>query len=243
MSTPLYLYIHGFNSSPQSYKARQLALWLNQRGMSERIEIPQLPYQPAAAIALLERRVKQMLSRQPSAPLVLLGSSLGGFYATYLVEQLTNAGPLTAPGQQPDVRAVLINPAVRPFDLLDEWLGDNENFYTHEKYRLNRDHLAQLQVLNCPLLSDPGRYLLLTQTGDEVLDYRQGVEKYAGSPQRIITGGDHGFQQFQSYWPCLFEFAGDKQLQRLAEEHLRDSVPEMSTGNAETANINSSDND
>ncbi len=236
MIAPLYLYIHGFNSSPQSYKARQLAMWFQQQGLSERIDIPELPYQPAAAIALLEQLIKQKLSRYPSAPLVLLGSSLGGFYATYLVEQWTCIKRLAEQGPQPDIRAVLVNPSVRPFDLLDEWLGENQNFYTHEKYRLNRDHLSQLQALNCPLLSDPDRYLLLTQTGDEVLDYRQGVEKYAGSPQQVIPGGDHGFQQFESYWPCIFQFAGDTALQRLAEDHLRGAVSLVPDDSVATAN-------
>lgn len=215
MTKPLYLYIHGFNSSPHSYKARQLLSWLDQQGLSRQIEVPMLPYQPGVAINLLDTLVKKRIDQQPDQPLVLLGSSLGGFYATWLAEKY---------GAVHDIRAVLINPSVRPFDLLEVWLGENENIYTHEKYQLNRDHLAQLKSLHCPTLSDASRYLLLTQTGDEVLDYRQAVEKYAASPQLVIDGGDHGFQGFENYWPSIFDFAGDRRLQQLAQCALDDGT-------------------
>ncbi|MEH6822825.1 MAG: YqiA/YcfP family alpha/beta fold hydrolase [Motiliproteus sp.] len=209
MTTPLYLYIHGFNSSPQSYKVRQLQQWLSGLDQAERLQVPCLPYQPADAIALLERLVRQQAAR----PLVLLGSSLGGFYATWLTEQF---------GARQSIRSVLINPSVRPFDLLDVWLGENENIYTHERYLLTREHLQQLKALDCPQLQDPSRYLLLTQTGDEVLDYRQAVEKYHQAPQVVTPGGEHGFANFESYWPRIFQFAGDSELQRLAESYVRD---------------------
>lgn len=204
MSEPLYLYIHGFNSSPQSFKARQLVRWMADLGQADRLLVPSLPYQPDVAIRLLIQQVTEHSDR----PLVLLGSSLGGFYATWLTEHF---------GTERDIRTVLINPAIRPFDLLDEWLGENENYYTHEKYLLNRDHLAQLKALECPRLRDYSRYLLLTQTGDEVLDYQQGVDKYIDSPQRVIAGGDHGFQHFDAYWSTIFEFSGDAELQRQAQ--------------------------
>ncbi len=207
-TTPLYLYIHGFNSSPQSYKVRQLQSWLSDLDRADRLLVPNLPYPPAAAVALLEA----LLSDYCSRPLVLLGSSLGGFYATWLTEKFAAQQPL---------RCVLINPAVRPFELLDAWLGENENIYTHERYLLTREHLQQLQALHCPQLADPSRYLLLTQTGDEVLDYRQGVEKYRESAQLVTPGGEHGFANFEAYWPRIFEFAGDSELQRLAESYLR----------------------
>jgi predicted esterase YcpF (UPF0227 family) len=208
ITTPLYLYIHGFNSSPQSYKVRQLQSWLSDQGQADRLLVPSLPYQPAEAAALLEALMIEYRSR----PLVLLGSSLGGFYATWLTEKFA---------AQQSLSAVLINPSVRPFDLLDVWLGENENIYTHERYLLTREHLQQLKALHCAQLADPSRYLLLTQTGDEVLDYRQGVEKYSESAQIVTPGGEHGFANFESYWPRIFEFAGDSELQRLAESYVR----------------------
>ena len=204
MTEPHYLYIHGFNSSPSSYKARHLAAWMDAQGQGARIGVPELPYQPADAIILLERELAAIDADQP---VVLLGSSLGGYYAHYLVETQGRSRPL---------KAVLINPSIRPYQLLDEWLGENENIYTHERYLLTHDHLDQLLALDRPQIRDPNRYLLLTQTGDEVLDYREGVEKYADSEQVVTEGGDHGFQKFESYWPRLFAFAGDRKLEQRA---------------------------
>ncbi|WP_421861783.1 YqiA/YcfP family alpha/beta fold hydrolase [Motiliproteus sp.] len=211
MNTPLYLYIHGFNSSPQSYKARHLGNWMKQQGQGKRLLVPELPYQPADAIVLLEELLAEQ-RRRHQQPIVLLGSSLGGYYATYLVE---------TQGRESNLSAVLINPSVRPFELLDVWLGENENIYTHERYLLTRGHLDQLLTLNRQSLHDPSRYLLLTQTGDEVLDYREGVEKFAQSRQVVTEGGDHGFQHFDSYWPTLFEFANDDALKQQAEAYLK----------------------
>lgn len=209
ITAPLYLYIHGFNSSPLSYKARQLQHWLSGLNRPERLLVPRLPYSPAEAVALLEALVIEHAPR----PLVLLGSSLGGYYAAWLTERFAPLQP---------IRSVLINPSIRPFELFDLWLGENENLYTHEHYVLTTEHLQQLKALDCPQLADPSRYLLLTQTGDEVLDYRQGVEKYSGSLQVVTPGGEHGFTNFESYWPRIFEFAGDSELQRLAESYQRE---------------------
>jgi predicted esterase YcpF (UPF0227 family) len=206
MTAPQYLYIHGFNSSPQSYKAQQLLQWFSGQELAQRYQIPALSFEPALAIEQLCQRVKA-----GTGPLVLLGSSLGGFYATWLTEQLQHQRP---------IRSVLINPSIRPFDLLSVWLGENENIYSHERYLLTRDHLQQLRDLHCPELADPSRYLLLTQTGDEVLDYRQGVEKYADSQQWVIEGGDHGFQNFEACWPRMFEFAGDGEQASRARDYL-----------------------
>tara|TARA_R110002094_G_C4919313_1_gene211475 strand:- start:1208 stop:1855 length:648 start_codon:yes stop_codon:yes gene_type:complete len=208
---PLYLYIHGFNSSAQSYKSQQLLLWLKELDQADRLLLPSLPYPPEEAIAMLDQLVVENAAR----PLVLVGSSLGGFYATWLTEKY---------GSKQSIRSILINPSIRPFDLLDSWLGEVENFYTHQRYLLTRDHLQQLKALDCPELSDPGRYLLLSQTGDEVLDYRQGVDKFSDSSQVVTLGGDHGFVNFKSYWPRMFEFAGDSELQQLAESYLRDTL-------------------
>ncbi|MFT6914535.1 MAG: putative esterase YcpF (UPF0227 family) [Motiliproteus sp.] len=208
-TAPLYLYVHGFNSSPHSYKARQLQHWFSTVNRADRLLVPSLPYAPAAAVALLEALVIEQAGR----PLVLLGSSLGGFYSTWLTERFGAIQP---------IRSILINPAIRPFELLDLWLGENENIYTHESYLLTPEHLRQLNAVDCPQLADPSRYLLLTQTGDEVLDYRQGVEKHSNSLQIVTLGGEHGFTNFESYWPRMFEFAGDSELQRLAESHVRE---------------------
>ncbi len=190
MPAPLFIYVHGFNSSPDSYKARQLIDWLGQQGRGDEIVVPALSHWPEQAIASLEALVQQHRRRN----ILLLGSSLGGYYSSWLVEKYR-------------LKAVLINPAVRPYELLQELLGENENLYTHERYQLTPEHLDQLLALRCDRIRDLSRYLLLTQTDDEVLDYRQAVELLDGAEMVIEQGGDHGFQHFERYFDRIDQFA------------------------------------
>lgn len=190
MAPPLFIYIHGFNSSPDSYKARSFVNWMTAAGRGDQVWVPALPHWPAAAIALLEQEIERQLERT----IVLIGSSLGGYYSTWLTEKY-------------GLRAVLINPAVRPFELLAEMLGEQGNYYSDEQYELTEVHLQQLLALNCTQLKDPSRYLLLTQAGDEVLDYREAVAKFKASPMLIQQGGCHGFDQFESVIPVILAFA------------------------------------
>jgi len=190
MEHPLtLLYLHGFNSAHTSHKAQALQAHMDRLGFGAQFFAPDLPHRPAQAIALLE----SILAQMPSKP-TLVGSSLGGFYATYLAEQH-------------DLRAVLINPAVAPYRLLAPLLGPQRNYYTGETYALTAQHLVELQALEVETLH-PSRYLLLVQTGDEVLDYRDAVARYAGAKQYVIPGGDHGFQNFENYLDTILEFAG-----------------------------------
>src|SRR5690606_13602649 len=103
---------------------------------------------------------------------------------------------------------VLINPAVRPFEMLLDYLGENENIYSGEKYSFTEQHIRILQQLDVNPVTRPERYLLLPQTADEVLDFRQGVEKYAGCRQTVDVGGSHGFDQFERHVKTIFEFFG-----------------------------------
>jgi predicted esterase YcpF (UPF0227 family) len=184
------LYLHGFNSAPQSRKAQVLKRYLEERGLGDRFACPALPHRPAAAIALAEREIA---ARAPGT-VTLLGSSLGGFYATHLAEKL-------------GLRAVLVNPAVTPQRDLESHLGIQHNLYTGEAYELTRDHLAEWLALDSPAIH-PERYLLLVETGDEVIDYRAAVRKYAGARQIVVAGGDHTLQSFPGHLPVILEFAG-----------------------------------
>lgn len=183
-------YIHGFNSSPQSAKARLLGDAVQNLG-GVRYHVPPLPYDPQNAIAILEEAIQQCLPE----PVGLVGSSMGGFYGTWAAEKF-------------NLPLVLINPAVRPFELLRDYLGENENIYTGEKYSFTEEHIDQLKNLDIDPISRQERYLLLTQTGDEVLDYRQGVEKYAGCRQIVEQGGSHGFEGFERHLDTIFAFFG-----------------------------------
>ena len=191
MSADFHLfYIHGFNSSPQSAKARLLASAVSHYPHI-RFQVPQLPYDPQQAIRILEDAIAECLPE----PVGLVGSSMGGFYGTWVAEKF-------------NLPLVLVNPAVRPHELLKDYLGENENIYTGEKYVFTQTHIAQLKALEVVPVTQLERYLLLTQTGDEVLDYRQGVEKYAGCRQIIEPGGSHGFDGFERHLQTIFEFFG-----------------------------------
>ncbi len=184
------IYIHGFNSSPASFKARLIRERLDQLGCAGAFRAPALHDRPAAAIAKLE---DELARAGPDATLV--GSSLGGYYATWLAERH-------------GLRAVLVNPAVEAPRLLEGLLGPQTNLYTGEAYELTPEHLAELRALDSGPITRPERYLLLVTTGDEVLDYRQAVSKYRGCRQIVVPGSDHGFGDFGDYLDDVLAFAG-----------------------------------
>ena len=184
------VYLHGFNSAPQSHKAQALGRYMAERGLADGFVCPSLPHRPAAAIALVEAEIAQ----RPAGTVTLVGSSLGGFYATYLAEKY-------------DLRAALVNPAVTPQHDLESYLGIQRNLYTGEAYELTLEHLAEWRALDSPAIH-PKRYLLLVETGDEVLDYREAVRKYAGARQIVIAGGDHRLRSFPEHLGLIVEFAG-----------------------------------
>jgi len=133
------------------------------------------------------------MAQQPKEKITLVGSSLGGFYATWLAEKH-------------NVRAVLINPAIDPHRGLRACLGPQQAFHGDERYELTEEHLRQwkeLVVMNV----HPERYLLLVETGDEVLDYRAAVRKYRGAKQIVVQGGDHSLASFPEQIPLILEFA------------------------------------
>lgn len=187
---PLLLYIHGFLSSPLSHKAQQLQSWLEEHHPEIDFACPALTAYPDIAIGRLEALVEQHLPE----PVHLLGSSLGGFYATWLAEKY-------------ELRAVLINPAVAPYQLIGDYLDrDLKNYHTDEHYRLDSEHMRTLRALERDGLQYPANFWLMVQTGDETLDYRQAVEKYRGCRQLVEEGGDHSFQGFERWLPDILEF-------------------------------------
>lgn len=188
----MLIYLHGFNSSPGSHKAQLLQRYMQEHGLGGRYCCPALPVPGLRAIAAVEAEI----ARHARGSVTLVGSSLGGFYATYLAERH-------------ELRAVLINPAVYPHEDLRAYLGTQRNLYTQQQYELTEDHLRQWQRLYLPTVR-PQHYLLLVETGDEVLDYRQAVEKYRGARQIVIEGGDHSLRSFPEHIPLILEFAGLK---------------------------------
>jgi predicted esterase YcpF (UPF0227 family) len=188
----MILYLHGFRSGPQSFKARATSAYLDARGLSEHFLCPALPFDPAAAIALAESQILD--AKAAGRPVTLVGSSLGGYYATWLAERH-------------DLNAALINPAVLAHVSLAEYIGPQTHFYTDETFDFTVAHIDTLRRLEVARPS-PERYLLLVEKGDEVLDWRQAAERYAGCRQVILDGGDHSFTRFADYLPAIARFAG-----------------------------------
>lgn len=184
------VYVHGFNSSPASAKARVLRERLERLGRGGEFLCPALPHQPADAARVLDAA----LAGLEPAELTLLGSSLGGFYATWFAERS-------------GCRVVLVNPAVRPWELFADYLGPQKNLYTGEEYVLTPRHIEELRALEVKSVTRPERYLVLLGTADEVLDYRRAVEKYRGAVQVVVQGGDHGFSVFADYLDLIIDFA------------------------------------
>lgn len=183
------LYLHGFRSSPASTKARVLAGALAARGLGDRLFCPCLSHSPKEAI-----RQAEAIVDAHDGPLAVAGSSLGGFYATWLAEKYGLA-------------AVLINPAVAAPVLLGKYLGTQTNLHTRETFEFTPEHLAELRALE-PARVTPSRYLLMVETGDELLDYREALARYAGCRRIVLPGGDHGFARFPEYVSQLIEFCG-----------------------------------
>jgi predicted esterase YcpF (UPF0227 family) len=185
----MLIYIHGLNSSSLSGKARQLKAWMEARGLGRAFACPNLPDRPAAAITLLESLVA---SSRGTAKLV--GSSLGGYYATWLAEKH-------------GLKAILVNPCVACHEKLAGEVGRvQKNWHTGAEYEFTRDHLRELAGLRLPAITHPERYLLLVETGDEVLDYREAVEYYREARQEVLEGGDHGFSRFEQFLPEILCF-------------------------------------
>lgn len=189
MSEPFLLYLHGFLSSPLSQKAQQTINYCEQTGLGKFIKVPTLGSGPAQAIAQL----KSILDAHDRGNIMLMGSSLGGYYATYLSEFYN------AP-------AVLINPAVRPFEHWEKHIGRHKNYYTEEIHTITKEHITELENFYVEELSNPDNIMALVQTGDETLDYRLAVEKFADAQCIVRAGGDHSYENYVSELPMIFEF-------------------------------------
>lgn len=185
----MIVYLHGFNSTPASGKARLLGEYMARLGRTADYLCPALPNEPREAIALIESELKRL----KPATVTLVGSSLGGFYATHLAEKH-------------GWKAVLVNPAVHAHVLMRSALGPQANWHTGEKWEFTEAHLDVLGALDVPQITRPERYLLLVQTGDEVIDYRDAVAYYRGARQIVETGGDHGFSGFERHLGTILEF-------------------------------------
>ena len=186
----IFLYIHGFNSSPESYKAQCFSRFLEQKYPLDEFVCPALSDMPELAIKQLTNLIESL---QLKCKIALLGSSLGGFYATWLAEKY-------------HLKAVLINPAVNPQELLLDYMGKNTNIYTGEEYQFTHEHIRQLDAVSIKVIDKPENFMVLLQTGDEILDYRLAQTRYQHSHVLIESDGDHSFQNFNRHFQSIYRF-------------------------------------
>jgi len=183
------IYLHGFNSTGDSAKGR----FLKEKLTNISVLTPTYHFDPRRAIPFLETLIQEQ--RSDEQPVMLVGSSLGGYYAQYLAHQAK-------------LKAVLINPALMPMSTLHDYLGANTNFYTGEKYTLTQAHLDALLALDIPdPCANPVPTLLLLDEADEVLDYRIAASRYQQCAEMIIfADGDHQFQHMTESLPKIETF-------------------------------------
>ena len=187
----MILYLHGFRSSPLSMKSRLLAAQMQALGRGAQWLCPQLPASPKLAI----EQAMSLVENVAPAELTIIGSSLGGYYATWLAEQL-------------GCRAVLLNPAIVPLLDLEQHVGISTEFHSDKPFEFKREYIDELRAFAVPTITQPQRYFLIAATGDEVLDYRDMLAHYRGAQHIVIEGSDHGISEFADYVAAVLAFAG-----------------------------------
>lgn len=187
----MILYLHGFRSSPGSRKASMLRERLRSLGREDDYVCPALPVSPRAASGL----ALELAGRAAGGAVALIGSSLGGYYATWVAERL-------------GCRAVLLNPAIDPARDLEAHLGRQPVFFSDEEIEFRPEHLRELRQIDTPAITRPERYFLVAATGDALIDYRTMTAKYSGARQRVIEGSDHELSDFAAYMDEVLAFCG-----------------------------------
>lgn len=186
------LYLHGFRSSPQSFKACTMAQHIATHHPQLHWWCPQLPPSPREAM----QRVMQGIQDWPRESMAVVGSSLGGFYATYVAEQM-------------GCQAVLLNPAVHPARDLAKYIGEQSSWHNpEERFFFQPGFVQELRDLAPGGLAHPNRYLAVIAKGDEVLDWREMLAHYAGAHILLLEGGDHALSDFEVHLPAVLAFLG-----------------------------------
>ena len=185
------LYLHGFRSSPQSTKARKVAAWVEEHRPDLVWSCPQLDASPAKAM----REVEDEIARWPDTAMAVIGSSLGGFYATVIAERH-------------GCRAVVLNPAVDPARDLAAAIGETTAWHSGDPFVFRSGYVDELRAMEPGPLTDPGRYFAVIAKGDEVLSWREMSARYTGSPMRLLEGSDHALTGFDAQMPEVLAFLG-----------------------------------
>jgi len=192
MSSTLIVYLHGFRSSPRSSKAVMTGDAIKSLSTSEYpIEwyCPQLVASPKVSMDM----VNSHITRSQHDRLVVIGSSLGGYYANYLAEKY-------------GCKAVALNPAVRAPRELAAHVGMLTSYDTDEPYDFRPEYIDELKALQVESITDPSRYFLMAAKGDELLDWREMVDFYKGAEQLVLEGSDHGIADYPEHLPTVLKF-------------------------------------
>ena len=189
----MILYLHGFKSSPLSFKAQVLEQTLKDQGLAERWCCPQLPASPAAAIQLCNQLINQAQLVDPTQELIIIGSSLGGYYAHVLAEQW-------------QCRAIVLNPAVHAARDLNTQVGTHTMYHSNQPFVFLAEYVDELAAMQTQALLQPERYFLLASRDDEVLNYQEMLDFYQGSQGLLLFGSDHGISDFELYLAPVLHF-------------------------------------
>lgn len=189
----MILYLHGFRSSPSSYKAQHLGKYIQRSPLSHRWACPQLPASPAKAIALCNQLIHAANLTEPNQELVIVGSSLGGYYAHVLAEQW-------------GCKALLLNPAVSAPRSLATQVGEHSHYHSDEPFIFRPHYVTELEAMQPRAVTNPQRYFLVAASGDEVLDHTEMLNYFQGSQGFLIFGSDHGISDFDLYLRPVLHF-------------------------------------
>lgn len=189
----MILYLHGFRSSPGSYKAQVLKAAVAKHQLPQRWVCPQLPPSPKAAIELCHQLIEQAKLESPADDLIIIGSSLGGYYAHVLAEYW-------------GCRAMLFNPAIHAARDLATQVGEHSYYHSDEPFSFLAEYVDELSVMKPASSTNLSRYYLLAARDDEVLNYKEMLEAFAGSQGLLIFGSNHGISDFDLYLTPILDF-------------------------------------
>lgn len=174
-----------------------MARAMQERGLAHEWVCPQLPPSPALAMTVARRLIEKAINEQgidPARDLTIIGSSLGGYYATCLAEHW-------------QCRAALLNPAVYAARDLATQVGEHTQYHSNEPLIFLPEYVDELAEMAVGKPAHPERYFLLAATGDEVLDWREMADWFAGCQGHVIQGSDHGISDFEQWLPQVLAFA------------------------------------
>ena len=192
MRTTLLVYLHGFRSSPNSTKAVMTGEAVKALSTSEHSYewyCPQLLASPGQSMDMVVQHIEQSKADR----IVIIGSSLGGFYTNYLAEKYQCKG-------------IVLNPAVYAARELEPHVGMMTAYDSEEPFDFKAEYIDELRALQVERITDPKRYFLIAAKGDELLDWKEMVAFYPGSKQLILEGSDHGIADYATHLPAVIDF-------------------------------------